>query len=136
MNDAFAQRVLGLVSSAPWSGPRVFFNSEGDCIELLLSNDSSRARRLDALVTVHENRESGDLVGALEREFAVLSARSSSDFQASRSRSWTARSNWNTCLQPGYGKTISLRIVRCVKTYQKHREAAEQALLEVELEAV
>ena len=65
LNDAFAQQVLARVGPQPRLGPRVFFNSDGDCIELLLSNDSYRAQRLDSLVTVYVNRENGDLVGAL-----------------------------------------------------------------------
>ena len=64
MNDAFARRVLALAGSEPWSGPRAFYNSDGDCIELLLSTKAT-ARRLDSLVTVYENRDNGELVGAL-----------------------------------------------------------------------
>ena len=65
LNEGFARKVLGKARLEPWSGPKAFFNAEGDCIELLLSNDSYRARRLDSLVTVYENREDGELVGAL-----------------------------------------------------------------------
>ena len=136
MNDAFAQRVLALAKSEPWSGPRAFFNSEGDCIELLLSNESYRARRLDSLVTVYENRETGELVGALVKGVRGFIGEIVSRFPGFKieivdgkvkleylfaARLWTDDFSENRTL---------------VKTYQKLREASERAALEVALGAV
>jgi hypothetical protein len=64
-NDAFAQDVLARIPTTPWSGPKIFQNDDGDCLEVLLSTDSYVAKRLDSLVTVYVNRENGQLVGAL-----------------------------------------------------------------------
>lgn len=65
LQDAFTQELLSRADNAPWTVPKVFANPDGDCIELLLSNDNYRAERLDSLVTVYVNRENGELVGAL-----------------------------------------------------------------------
>jgi hypothetical protein len=64
-NDAFTQDLLARIPKEPWTGPKVFRNYDGDCVEVLLSTDSYRAERLDSLVTVYVNRENGELVGAL-----------------------------------------------------------------------
>jgi len=45
--------------------PMVFYNHDGDCIELILSDESYKATRLDPLLTVYESRETGELVGAV-----------------------------------------------------------------------
>ena len=50
----------------PFSGnPMVFYNHDGDCIELVLSDESFTATRIDSLLTVYTGRESGELVGAV-----------------------------------------------------------------------
>ena len=50
----------------PFSGnPMVFYNHDGDCIELVLSDESFTATRIDPLLTVYIGRESGELVGAV-----------------------------------------------------------------------
>ena len=40
LTDAFTQNLLGRVPEGPWSSPKVFPNRDGDCLEVLLSNDS------------------------------------------------------------------------------------------------
>ena len=45
--------------------PRSFYNNDGDCIELLFSEEGYRAERLDDLITVYYGRESGNPAGAL-----------------------------------------------------------------------
>ena len=42
-NDAFTQDLLARIPTEPWTGPKVFPDYDGDCIEVLLSLDSYRA---------------------------------------------------------------------------------------------
>ncbi len=50
----------------PFSGkPMVFYNHDGDCIEVVLSDESFAAKRIDHLLTVYTGRESGETVGAV-----------------------------------------------------------------------
>jgi hypothetical protein len=136
INDAFAQRVLGLANSAPWSGPKVFFNPDGDCIELLLSNESYRARRLDALVTVYENRENGELVGALVKGVRGFVGEIVKRFPGFKIEIMDGKVKLEYLFAASLWKDDVSADRTLVKTYQKLREAAEQASLEVELEAV
>ncbi len=65
LNDAFTKTLMARVPKTQPSYPLVFQNHDGDCIEVLVSNDSYRAERVDSLVTVYVNRENGELVGVL-----------------------------------------------------------------------
>ena len=136
LNDAFAQRVLSLVSPEPWSGPKAFFNSDGDCIELLLSNDSYRARRLDSLVTVYESRDNGELVGRSSKAFADSSAILSSGFLGSRLKFGTAKSSLNIYSRPGCGRMTFLRTSWSSKHTRSSAMRPNEQALEVELQAV
>ncbi len=136
MNDAFAQRVLALANPEPWSGPRAFFNSEGDCIELLLSNESYRARRLDSLVTVYENRENGELVGALVKGVRGFIGEIVKRFPGFKIEIVDGKVKLEYLFAAGLWKDDVSENRTIVKTYQKLREASERAALEVELEAV
>ena len=136
VNDAFAQHVLALVNSEPWSGPRAFFNSEGDRIELLLSNGSYRARRLDSLVTVYENRENGELVGALVKGVRGFIGDIVKRFPGFKIEIMDGKIKLEYLFAAGLWKDDVSENGTLVKTYQKLREASEQASLEVELAAV
>ena len=136
LNDAFAQRVLSLASPEPWSGPKAFFNSDGDCIELLLSNDSYRARRLDSLVTVYENRENGELVGAIVKGVRGFISDIVKRFPGFKIEIRDGKVKLEYLFAAGLWKDDVSEDLMLVKTYQKLRDAAERAALEVELQAV
>ena len=136
LNDAFAQRVLSLVSPEPWSGPKAFFNSDGDCIELLLSNDSYRARRLDSLVTVYESRDNGELVGALVKGVRGFISDIVKRFPGFKIEIRDGKVKLEYLFAAGLWKDDVSEDLMVVKTYQKLRDAAERAALEVELQAV
>ena len=136
LDDAFAQRVVALANAASWSGPKAFFNSDGDCIELLLSNDSYRARRLDSLVTVYENRENGELVGALVKGVRGFVGEIVKRYPGFKIEIVDGKVKLEYLFAAGLWKDDVSENRMLVKTYQKLREAVERAALEVELEAV
>jgi hypothetical protein len=133
LNDAFAQRILAVVSSEPWSGPQAFFNSDGDCIELLLSNDSYRARRLDSLVTVYENRDTGELVGALVKGVRGFIGEIVKRFPGFKIEIMDGKVKLEYLFAAGLWKDDVSENRTLVKTYKMLREAVERAALEVEL---
>jgi len=134
LNDAFARELTARVRTEPWSGPKVFPNPDGDCVELLLSNDNYRAERLDSLVTVYVNRENGELVGALVKgvrsfirkmvervpgfEIEIMDGKVKLEYLFTAGL-WSHDAGANRIL---------------VQRYRKLREIAEDANLEVELE--
>jgi hypothetical protein len=65
MNDDFAKKVLAMVPETSPTGPSIFYNEDGDCIEFIFGDESFRAERIDGLVTVYYGRESGEIVGSL-----------------------------------------------------------------------
>ncbi|MBN1908808.1 MAG: hypothetical protein JW818_03635 [Pirellulales bacterium] len=65
MNDSFAKDLLARVPDSLPPMPMVLQNPDGDCIEILLSRDNYRAKRLDSLVTIYVHRETDELVGVL-----------------------------------------------------------------------
>jgi len=136
LNDSFAQRILASVGTEPSCGPRAFFNSDGDCIELLLSNDSYRARRLDSLVTVYENRDSGELVGALVKGVRGFISDIVKRFPGFKIEIQDGKVKLEYLFAAGLWKDDVSENLTLVKTYQKLRDAVERAALEVELEAV
>ena len=92
LNDAFTKALMSQVPAEPPPTPLIFLNHDGDCIEVLVSNDNYRAERIDSLVTVYWNRESGELVGALVKGIRRASLpRWWSISRALRLRSWMAR---------------------------------------------
>ena len=91
LNDAFTKALMSRVSAEPLPTPLIFLNHDGDCIEVLVSNDNYRAERIDSLVTVYWNRETGELVGALVKGIRSFIAKMVERFRALRLRSWMAR---------------------------------------------
>jgi len=136
LNDAFAQKVMARVGTAPWSGPKVFPNPDGDCIEVLLSNDNYRAERLDSLVTVYVNRENGELVGALVKGIRSFVRKMVERIPGFKIEIVDGKVKLEYLFTAGLWShdTPPNRVL--VQRYQKLRQIAEDADLEVELEAV
>jgi hypothetical protein len=63
-NDEFADALLKLRDELPFT-PRAYHNKDGDCLEILWSNEDFVAQRIDPLVTVYYGRESNELVGCV-----------------------------------------------------------------------
>jgi hypothetical protein len=136
LNDAFAQGLMARVQTGPWSGPKVFPNREGDCIEVLLSSDSYRAERLDSLVTVYVNRENGELVGALVKGVRSFVRKMVERIPGFKIEIVDGKVKLEYLFTAGLWShdTPTNRVL--VQRYQKLRQIAEEADLEVELEAV
>lgn len=134
LNDAFAQKVMARVGTAPWSGPKVFPNPDGDCIEVLLSNDNYRAERLDSLVTVYVNRENGELVGALVKGIRSFVRKMVERIPGFKIEIVDGKVKLEYLFTAGLWShdTPPNRVL--VQRYQKLRQIAEDADLEVELE--
>lgn len=132
MNDAFATDLLAKVSA--WSGPTAYYNHDGDYIELMVSNESYRAQRLDSFVTVYVSRETGELVGALVkglRRFVREILESAPGFKIEiadrkiRLKYLFTAGLWKRRDEPD--GTVVLR-------YKQLRDVAEQTDLEIEME--
>ncbi len=63
-NDDFANALLNLRDESPFA-PRAYHNKDGDCLEILWSDEDFVAERIDPLVTVYCGRESNELVGCV-----------------------------------------------------------------------
>jgi hypothetical protein len=135
-NDAFSQGLLARVKTGPWSGPKVFLNRDGDCIELLLSNDSYRAQRLDSLVTVYVNRENGELVGALVKGVHSFIQKTVDRIPGFKIEIIDGKVKLEYLFTAGLWSHDASANRVLVQTYQKLRKIAEDEDLEVELEAV
>ncbi len=131
--DAFWDNLVSQVQPFP-DKPMVFFNRDGDCIEVVLSDESYRAERLDNLVTVYVGRESGELVGALIKGVRAFIRRTLAhapgfaieveDGQIKLEYLFTAQL-WSQAKPPN-GSVIH--------TYKKLRDLAERGGLRVALE--
>jgi hypothetical protein len=66
MNDnQWLDELLAKAPTVPPSGPRAYYDEDGDCIEFLFSNESYYAERYDPILTVYYGQESGEVVGSL-----------------------------------------------------------------------
>ena len=131
--DAFAANVLSRVPSEPWSGPKVFANREGDCIEVLVSNDNYRAERLDSLVTVYVNRENGELVGALVKGVRAFIRRMVERVPGFKIEIMDGRVRLEYLFTAGLWSNDATENRVLVQTYRKLRKIAEEANLVVDL---
>ncbi|MHB8864468.1 MAG: hypothetical protein ACYC6N_18850 [Pirellulaceae bacterium] len=134
LNDAFAQELLSHVRTGSWSGPKIFDNREGDCIEVWLSDDSYRAERVDSLVTVYVNRENGELVGALVKGVRSFIRKTVATIPGFVIEIMDGKVKLEYLFTAGlwsHGKSPNCVLVR---RYRQLREMAEEANLEVELE--
>jgi hypothetical protein len=136
LNDAFAQKLMARVRTGPWSGPKVFPNPDGDCIEVLLSNDSYLAERLDSLVTVYVNRENGELVGALVKGVRSFVRKMVERIPGFKIEIMDGRVKLEYLFTAGLWSHDAPANRILVQRYRKLRQIAEDADLEVELEAV
>jgi hypothetical protein len=133
LNDAFSQELLSKVATAPWTTPKVLSNPDGDCIEVLLSNDNYRAERLDSLVTVYVNRDTGELVGALVKgitRFVKKTVEQIPGFVIEIEDGKVKLEYLFTASLWSHGKTAN-RVL--VQRYQRLRQIAEQEDIEVKL---
>lgn len=65
MDQTFEQDVLARVTTPEGTYPITTYDSDGDCIEFIASNEPFYAERVDSLVTVYYGRDSGEIVGSL-----------------------------------------------------------------------
>jgi len=133
LQDAFAQKLLARVQTGPWAGPKVFPNPDGDCIEVLLSNDNYRAERLDSLVTVYVNRENGELVGALVKGVRGFVQRMVQRIPGFKIEIMDGRVKLEYLFTAGLWSHDAPTNRVLIQRYQKLRQIAEDANLEVDL---
>ena len=133
LSDAFAQDVLGRIPAQAWSGPQAHFNADGDCIEVLLTNDDYYARRLDSLVTVYESRTEGRLVGALVKGVRRFIGEIVKRLPGFKIEIVDNKVKLEYLFAAGLWRDDVSDNVTLVATYKQLREAAEQAALEVDL---
>lgn len=134
LNDAFAQDLLSRMRTEPWLSPKVFDNRDGDCIEVLLSNDSYRAERVDSLVTVYVNRETGAIVGALVKGVRSFIKQAVQKFPGFKIEIMDGRVKLEYLFTAGLWSYDGTPNRILVHRYQQLREMAEEAKLEVTLE--
>lgn len=134
LNDAFAQDLLSRVRTEPWSSPRVFDNRDGDCIEVLLSDDSYRAERVDSLVTVYVNRDNGALVGALVKGVRSFIKQTVQRFPGFKIEIMDGKVRLQCLFTASLWSHDGTPNQILVRRYQQLREIAEEAGLEVTLE--
>ncbi len=72
LTDAFARRLLGRAEQSTAVIPASYYNEDGDCIEIRLSDESFFADRADSLVTFFIGRESRQVVGAVIKGWKQL----------------------------------------------------------------
>jgi hypothetical protein len=64
-DDNFAALVLGKVDVNRPFETQIYYDSDGDCIEFLASNEPFYAERMDSLVTVYYSEETNEVIGSL-----------------------------------------------------------------------
>jgi hypothetical protein len=64
-NDEYADAVLREGQLPPPFRPTVTYVPEGDCIEFVVSDNDYHAERIDGLVTVYRDEQTGEIVGSL-----------------------------------------------------------------------
>jgi hypothetical protein len=133
-NDAFTQGLLARVQEGPWPAPKVFPDHDGDCIEVLLSNESYRAERLDSLVTVYVNRDTGELVGAFVKGVRSFIKKMVERVPGFKIEIMDGKVKLEYLFTAGlWSHEVPANRV-LVQRYQRLRQIAEDAHLEVDLE--
>jgi hypothetical protein len=130
-NADFAAHLLKLAQDAPAFQPSAAYDSDGDCIEFLIKPDPFYAERLDDLVTVYFSQETKEIIGSLIKGVHGLLKKHPGlniDIQDGRVRlvHLFRASYWN--------KQDPQQMVS--RTYRKLIEAAEESMVEAELECV
>ncbi len=113
---------------------KVFPNYDGDCIEVLLSNDSYRAERIDSLVTVYVNRDNGELVGALVKGVCAFIRKMVERIPGFKIEIVDGKVKLEYLFTAGLWSHDEPTNLTLVHTYQKLRQMAEDAKLEIELQ--
>lgn len=65
MNEDLLREIEKMGGPVATFSPFAMYNSDGDCLEFHLSNESCYAKRLDGWVTVYVGEDSGDVVGGV-----------------------------------------------------------------------
>ena len=134
-DDNFAAWCKAALNEAPDMMPsesRVFYNTDGDCIEFLISDESFYAERVDKLLTVYYGRESGEIVGSLVKgvkRFIAEMTRTSPGFAIEVQDGRVRLKHLFTAGMWKQGDPIK------VKSYKKLRDYAEELSIEAELQA-
>ena len=137
LNDAFTRDILARVPSEPWDGrPKMFPNYDGDCIELLLSNDNYRAERIDSLVTVYINRENGELVGALVKGVRSFIQKWVDRIPGFKIEIMDGKVKLEYLFTAGLWSNDDSSNIMRVHTYKQLRQMAEDEQLEIDLQPV
>lgn len=63
--DALAEKWLSLVDEEQPFTPMAYYDADGDCVEILASNESYRAERVHKRLTQYRGRETGNIIGAM-----------------------------------------------------------------------
>lgn len=130
MNDEFARGLLEAATDQPTREPRAYYNSDGDCIEFLWSDESYYAERIDPILTVYYGRESKQIVGSLIKRvkpFLQETTRTSPGFMIEVE---DGRIRLQHLLTAGMWRSGQPLIV---KTYKKLRDTAQASNIEVEI---
>ncbi len=62
-NSEFAGQMQRLSEAAPPFAPMLSYDSDGDCVEVLIKPDSVYAERVDARVSLYRSQETGEVIG-------------------------------------------------------------------------
>jgi hypothetical protein len=125
------QDVLAQVKTPEGTYPTTTYDSDGDCIEFIASNEPFYAEQ-SGFWTVHYGRESGKS-SARSSRVQSSSATSCNGRPASASRFTTAGSNWNTSSRLAYGPRTSAPGDMPAIVYKKLRKVAEQTEAEADV---
>jgi hypothetical protein len=71
-SEEFATRVLALAKPAEPFTPHAYYDPDGHCIEFLARPDNFHAERIDDLITVYHNEETGEVIGSLLKGLTAL----------------------------------------------------------------
>jgi hypothetical protein len=64
-NEEFAKKVMEIATPEVANKPIAYYDRDGDCIEFLAKPKNFYAERIDDLVTVYYEEDSGEIIGSL-----------------------------------------------------------------------
>lgn len=134
LDDDFARKLLEKAEGAVFEGPQAFYNADGDCIELILSNESYRAERLDDLITIFVGRDSSEPVGAVLKGVKRFIKQIQQTQPGAHVDFSGASVRLEYLLTAGLWR--SSRNDKTVRVYLELRQIAEEAELEVSLQSI
>jgi hypothetical protein len=71
-NDEFGKVVMDLASPERPFVPKAIYDPDGDFVEFVIKPDNFYAERVDDLLTVYRNEETGELVGSYIKSVSSL----------------------------------------------------------------